>query len=155
DLIDKWWQSVKVLTLFQALQSAAEKKEGRVIVTMGNHEAEFLVDPESDKVADFAEELHDEGIYPKDVATGSDRLGLGKFLRTLPLAGRVNDWFFAHAGNTRGRTLAQLRSELQEGVDAHGYHCDEVVPPLKALLNARLHPYPWWQESEEEDKKAS
>src|SRR5262249_21127484 len=81
--------------------------------------------------------------------------GLGKFLRSLPLAARVNDWFFAHAGNTRGRTLAQLGSELREGVDAHGYRCAEVVAPLGALLNARLHPYPWWQQSEEEDKDTS
>jgi hypothetical protein len=155
DLIDKWHQSVNVLALFQALQAAAEKKGGRVIVTMGNHEADFLADPDSDKVADFAEDLHDEGIKPKDVAAGRDAVGLGKFLRSLPLAARVNDWFFAHAGNTRGRTVTQLRSELQEGVDAHSYRSDEVVAPLGALLNARLHPYPWWQESEHEDKNAS
>jgi hypothetical protein len=89
------------------------------------------------------------------VAAGRDTLGLGRFLRTLPLAARVNDWFFAHAGNTRGRTLVQLRSELQEGVDAHGYHCDELVAPLGALLNARLHPYPWWQQSDQEDQATS
>src|SRR5262249_36863589 len=120
DLIDKWHHSVKVVSLFQVLQTAAEKKGGRVIVTMGNHEADFLADPHSDKVADFAEELHDQGIKPQDVAAGRDSLGLGKFLRALLMAARVNAWFFAHAGNTRGRTLAQLRSELQEGVDAHG-----------------------------------
>jgi hypothetical protein len=152
DLIDKWRQSVKVLALFQALQPAAEKEGGRVLVTMGNHEADFLADPESDKVADFREELHDQGVKPTDVAGGTDALSLGTFLRSLPLAARVNDWFFAHAGATRGRSLAQLRTELSEWVDAHGYFVEETTSPLGALLNARLHPYPWWQESEKEDR---
>jgi hypothetical protein len=40
-------------------------------------------------------------------------------------------------------------------VDAHGYRLDEVVKPLDALLNDRLHPFPWWQKSEDEDKDVS
>jgi hypothetical protein len=155
DLINKGDQSVNVLLFFKALRAAAERDGGRVIVTLGNHEAEFLANSSGDKVAEFAEELEAEGLKPVTVAAARDRLGLGQFLRSLPFAARVNDWFFAHAGNTRGRTLEQLRTELEEGVDAHGYRLDEVVKPLDALLNDRLHPFPWWQKSEDEDKDVS
>jgi hypothetical protein len=155
DLIDKGPKSVAVVTFFQALQLAAEKAGGRVVVTMGNHEADFLANPESDKVTDFREELTGQGIQFRDVAGGTDALGLGKFLRSLPLAARVNDWFFAHAGATRGRSLAQLRSELSDWVDAHGFLIEEKTSPLEPLLNARLNPYPWWQESDKEDADAS
>ena len=61
DLIDKWDHSVQVVALFQALQQGAENKGGRVIVTMGNHEADFLADPNGEKIADFAKELRKEG----------------------------------------------------------------------------------------------
>jgi hypothetical protein len=155
DLIDKGPKSIEVVTFFQALQPAAEKAGGRVVVTMGNHEADFLANPEDDKVKDFRDELTAQGIKVRDVVGGTDALGLGKFLRSLPLAARVNDWFFAHAGATRGRSLAQLRSELSEWVDAHGFFVEETTSPLGALLNARLHPYPWWQDSENEDGNAS
>ena len=42
-----------------------------------------------------------------------------------------------------------------EWVDAHGFLIGEDADtPLWALLNARLHPYPWWQKSAEEDAAA-
>jgi hypothetical protein len=155
DLIDKGEESLKVIALFRALQVAAAKEGGQVIVTMGNHEAEFLTDPTNPKVKDLAAELEKAGIKPCDVAAGRDPAGIGQFLQSLPLAARVNDWFFAHAGNTQGRTLEQLKSELQEGVDARGYRVDDSFPALGALLDARLHPYPWWQASDSEQPKVS
>ena len=155
DLVDKGPASVKVVAFFRALQKAAEAEGGRVVVTMGNHEAEFLNDPSGDKTTDFAADLKAHDVKPEDVAAGTDSLGLGKWLRSLPMAARVNDTFFAHAGDTRGRTMTQLRSDLEEWVDAHGYLIGEDPDtPLWALLNARLHPYPWWQKSADEEATA-
>jgi len=153
DLIDKGDHSLKVIKLFRALSAAAVKEGGRVIVTMGNHEAAFLTDPANEKSRKFTAELEAAGIDPKSVAAGRDAHGIGELLLSLPLAAKVNDWFFAHAGFTRGRTLKQLRSELQEGIDGHGYDA-AMVPPLDALLEARLHPMPWW-EKESENAAAS
>jgi Calcineurin-like phosphoesterase len=155
DLINKGDHSLKVIALFRALQKAAAQAGGRVIVSMGNHEAEFLANPKGDKVAEFVEELNDAELQPDDVAAGRDEAGIGQFLRSMPLAVRVNDWFFSHAGNTRGRTLRQLRNEVQDGIDAHGYRLDGTVPALDALLNDRLHPFPWWQQREVEDPATS
>jgi hypothetical protein len=144
DLIDKGKHSWKVIMLFRALQEAAGRAGGRVVVTMGNHEAAFLAGPENHKAKEFIAELDERNIAPALVAQGRDADGVGQFLRGLPLAVRVADWFFAHAGNARGRTLNQLRTEVQEGVDAHGYDV-AMTPALDGLLEARLHPSPWWE----------
>ena len=45
DMIDKWNDSIGVITLLRTLQSDAASHGGRVVITMGNHEAEFLADP--------------------------------------------------------------------------------------------------------------
>src|SRR5262249_28142254 len=42
DMIDKGKNSIGVIKLVRALQSDAANNGGRVIITMGNHEAEFL-----------------------------------------------------------------------------------------------------------------
>lgn len=144
DLIDKGKHSLKVLSLVRALQKSAAAQGGQVIVTMGNHEAEFLADPGNDKSRRFVAELRTKGIHPEQVAAARDQEGIGTFLHGLPLAARIGDWFFAHAGNTRGMSLKQLRAELQTGIDARGYDLDTVLP-LEALLDARLHPLPWWE----------
>jgi hypothetical protein len=144
DMIDKGDHSVRVLQLFMALQADAAKAGGRVVVTMGNHEAEFLVRPRAEKAADFIKDLTDRGIKPEDVAAGTDSLGLGTFLRSLPFAARVNDWFFAHAGNTRGKTLARLKEELEGGVDGKGFSAAALLG-VDGLLESRLKPQPWWE----------
>jgi hypothetical protein len=149
DLIDKGHDSIKVILLFKALQTGAASAGGRVIVTMGNHEAVFLAGPATDpKAVDFLEELNKKQIDPQQVADGLDPLGLGAFLRSLPFAARVNDWFFAHAGNTHGKTLMDLASYLRGGVDAKGYQAEALLAD-DSLLEARLHPHPWWEEEDE------
>lgn len=64
DLIDKGPSSVEVIKLLMALQIAATKTGGRVVVTLGNHEAEFLVDPNNAKASGPA------GIDPELAAKG-------------------------------------------------------------------------------------
>jgi hypothetical protein len=153
DLIDKGPHSLKVIALFRALQASAERDGGRVIVLMGNHEAEFLADPEDDdKALEFLKELEKAGLGPADVAAGRDAAGVGAFLRALPFAARVNDWFFAHAGDTHGLDLPDLRTELEEEVDEKGYGA-EILLGKKGLLEARLHKRPWWERKDEPPAK--
>jgi hypothetical protein len=145
DMIDKWNQSLLVLRLLRALQVDAESAGGRVVLLMGNHEAEFLGEAgRSKKTVDFAKELVRTGLKPETVAAGKDDLGIGAFLRDLPFAARVNDWFLAHAGNTQGRSLARLEKDLREGVEAAGFQAP-VLRAEDSLLEARLHPRPWWE----------
>ena len=92
-----------VLRLMRALQTSAQNAGGQVIVTLGNHEAEFLAGGgKNTKGADFENELIALAIDPESVASGTDAEGLGRWLRTRPIGAKVGDWFFCHAGNTGG-----------------------------------------------------
>jgi Calcineurin-like phosphoesterase len=76
DLIDKGRQSLKVIALFRALEKNATEHGGRVVVTMGNHEAEFLADPEDDtKAEEFLRELDKADLDSSAIATGADADG--------------------------------------------------------------------------------
>jgi hypothetical protein len=143
DMIDKWDHSLDVIAMMRALTASAASQGGRVVISTGNHEAEFLDDPESDKTQEFQKELKAAGIRPQDVADGTDARGIGQFLLCLPFATKVNGWFFAHAGSTKGRTLRQLIGDLQEGFDENGYGA-KVLLGDKGLLEARMKP-PWWE----------
>jgi hypothetical protein len=143
DMIDKWDHALDVIALMRALTASAASQGGRVVISVGNHEAEFLNDPKSAKTKDFRGELKAAKIKPLDVAAGTDSEGIGKFLLCLPFASRVNDWFFSHAGSTNGRTLTQLIADLQTGFDAGGYKANVLLGD-NGLLEARMKP-PWWE----------
>lgn len=76
----------------------APSGDGRVLILLGNHEAEFLASPTGTKTAVFQEELSRAGFAPADVAGGRDAQGIGNFLRAMPLAARVGTYLFSHAG---------------------------------------------------------
>ena len=165
DMMDKGFNSVEVLQLFMHLRNIAPDAGGKVIVTMGNHEAEFLANPTdtNTKAAQFLAELKNlksigvQNMDPAMVANGTDSLGLGQFLRSLPFAARVNDWFFAHAGNTNAnnmpdaarhpRSLEDLRLFLETDVTSNGYG-GQSLSNSDSLLEARLDD-PWWEKKPE------
>jgi hypothetical protein len=154
DLIDKGKHSLKVIALFRALKESAEKLGGEVIVTMGNHEAEFLADPKDDEKAEvFLRELDKAGLDPASIAAGTDENGIGAYLQNLPFAARIGDWFFAHAGNTFGQSLEQLRESIEQGVSDDGFGA-AVLLSDNSLLEARLHPRPWWERKDESPEKS-
>jgi len=162
DFIDKYDRSLDVIACLRALQHDAEKKGGRVIITMGNHEAEFLAgggkkkkavsivdkiaetDGKGKKSPTLDSELKAAGIAATDVAEGKDAQGIGQFLRNLPIAAKVNDWFFCHAGNTHGAMLESLSESLMKGIDADGFGATVLSDP-DSILQARMHPHPWWE----------
>jgi hypothetical protein len=145
DLIDKHDQSLKVIAFFQALSKAAGQDGGRVVVTMGNHEAEFLGSPGGGRKAKvFLKELKDAGITHEQIAACKDKLGLGAFFQTLPVAVCVNDWFFCHGGNTKGLSRRELADGLRKGIETEGYNA-QILSVADSLLQARMHPMAWWE----------
>ena len=148
DMIDKGTQSLKVIAVMRALMASAATQGGRVVISVGNHEAEFLNDPKGSKTDEFRKELKAAGIKPGDVADGTDAQGIGRFLLCLPFATRVNSWFFSHAGSTNGRTLRKLAEDVQKGIDEDGYDA-KVLLGKKGLLEARMKP-PWWEKGGDE-----
>src|SRR5450432_441749 len=101
DVIDKGTSALPVIDLLMALEPEARAAGGRVIVTLGNHEAEFLADATDPKSAVFQTELRAAGFDPLAVAAGETRQGA--WLHELPVAALVGDWFFCHAGDSEGR----------------------------------------------------
>lgn len=144
-LIDKFDQSRNVIALFRALETQASRAGGRVVVTLGNHEAAFLASDGADpRGKEFADELRAAGIRPADVARGTDAAGIGAWLRDLPVAAKVGDWFFCHAGNTGGRSLTALKADLERDIAADGFAAAILSDP-NSILEARMHPRPWWE----------
>lgn len=144
DFIDKYNHAMSVIALLRALGPLAIQSGGQVIITMGNHEAEFLAGSGGGKkAAEFETELEAASLSPSEVAAGKDSAGIGSWLRNLPIAAKVGDWFFCHAGNTGGLATAELESQIETQVNAHGFDCPILVDP-NSLLEARMHPRPWW-----------
>ena len=144
DPIDKYSDALGALTLARTLEASAAAAGGRVIVLVGNHEAEFLADPTDTKAEEFASELTSAGLSAADVAAG--RVPLGVELRNRPFAARINSFFLAHAGNSGGLTLTQLDQALRSGLDARGFAAP-ILQDADSLLDARLSPSPWWETS--------
>lgn len=137
DLFDSGPAGVEVLDLLRALQARASEAGGRVVVTLGNHEAEFLVSANNKKATaqnGISTQLVTRGLQPSEVAQGLE--ARGRWLRALPFATRIGRWFFSHAGDTHGRSTAALSAALQQGVDLHDYDDAEIVGDTSLLQSA-------------------
>jgi hypothetical protein len=135
DIIDKGPKGPEVITLLRSLREQAAHAGGRVVVLAGNHEVDFLRDPGSSKAAEFATQLRRAGLDPKVIAAcGGD---VGAFFCGLPFAARVNKWFFAHAGNSGGRSLSELIADLQSGLERDGFATPQLTA-ADSLLQAPL-----------------
>ena len=149
DVIDKGEHSVEVVDMLRNLQRTAPASGGRVVVTMGNHEAEFLADPANAKAMGDAPghrgigtQLVAQGVKPADVAAGTDAAGRGQWLRDLPFGVRVKNYFFVHAGDTQGMTVKQLSRSIQRDVDAHGFAGKAVTGPTSVLESRNWYERP-------------
>lgn len=148
DMIDKGPRALDVLLFYKTLRDDARSQGGNVIILAGNHEAEFLANPAAPKGKEFAKQLREAHTDPADV--GACKGSTGEFLCSLAFGARVNEWFFSHAGNPGGRTMPQLKADIQNGVDREGYGTKQLVGD-DSLLEARLdedgpNGKPWLQE---------
>jgi hypothetical protein len=105
---------------------------------MGNHEAEFLADPQNSKASasdGLDPQLSSLGFTPAATAAGGN--DVGAFIRQMPIAARVDDWFFVHAGKTDGKTIPEIEAALQTGIDASGFGAP-VLSDVSSLLEAKV-----------------
>lgn len=153
DLIDKGTRSIDVIDALRKLEADASRAGGRVIVTLGNHEAEFLSDPKNEKAT--REGANEEGVVwdlrardidPNTLARGTDPEGRGVWLSSLPFAARVGSWFFAHAGHAGERSVAELADDLEKAVDRGGFSSKEVLGG-----NSILEAQEWFGKHDEDD----
>jgi hypothetical protein len=140
DLIDKGEQSIAVLDLFMAMEGQAAAAGGALIVTLGNHEAEFLARPTRGKATPFASELLARHIDPQELRT--TRSPYGVWIMNRPLAARVNGWFFAHGGDSAGRTIAEWAQIYRDAVDKAAWGSESLVGPRDSILVDQK----WWRD---------
>lgn len=138
DLIDKGDHSLPVLDLMMSIEAQARAAGGAVIVTMGNHEAEFLAKPLHNKSRAFDAELKAAGLEPIAFATRSVP---GVWMMSRPVAARVNAWGFAHAGNTGGLTREETARLFKEAVDDNQWGSPFLIGP-----NSILEDQKWWKD---------
>lgn len=143
DMIDKGTQSLAVLDLMMALEPQAAAAGGALIATLGNHEAEFLADPTNDKAPEFRTELLAKGVEPESIPQGEKPYG--EWLMRRPIAAKVNDWFFAHGGNTDGRSVDEISADFRKAVDAGKWGAKTLVGD-DSILEARL----WWDDKKKD-----
>lgn len=136
DMIDKGPRALDVLRLLHHVRDEARRAGGDVVILAGNHEAEFLANPAAPKGKEFASQLKAAKVNPADVGACTGEFG--EFLCSLAFAARVGDWFFAHGGNSAGRTVERLMSDLETGVEHDGYASKELIGD-ESILEARLN----------------
>jgi hypothetical protein len=140
DVIDKGAQASAIIDLLIALEPQAEAAGGRVVVTLGNHEAEFMADPTKDKSGAFRSELVSLGLDPTAVAAGQTKYG--EWLTTRPLAASIDGWFFSHAGNTQGASAGELAMQYQALFDDQGR--PRFDTPVLIGEDSLLEAQSWW-----------
>jgi len=134
--------SFSIIKILRQLQALATRDGGQVIVTMGNHEAEFLEDWNGAKTARFRDELAALAIQQKNDDLKPDRVAncqgdLGQWLCQLPVAARVGEWFFAHAGYTKNRNIPTINSEIAADFNLNGFKAKQLVGK-QSILEAGL-----------------
>lgn len=137
DMFDKGPKNLETLDLMQRLEVESKEAGGRVITLFGNHEVQFLADPLNDKAkgpGGLFWDLKRQNIDSKWFA--SDKSETGYWLRRLPFGVRVGDWFFAHGGQTSGRSFEGLSRMLEVALGSGGFKDDLVLGP-NSLVRGR------------------
>ncbi len=143
DMIDKGPKSLEILDLYIRLTAQAPAQGGRVVCLLGNHEAEFLADPDNSKAVPLRAEMRAQDVALPLVAQADGPRG--KFLRGLPLAARVGGrWLFCHAGWPPdmgwNAFAARAKSVLQAG-----NYADPLLSDPDSILEKRK----WWDDDSE------
>lgn len=139
DIINKGDRAIDVIDLLRALEPQAQAAGGGIIVTLGNHEAEFMAKPGKNKSEEFRAELEKRHLDADKVADGEG--DYGQWLRQRPLAAKVNGWFFCHAGETGGQSVAQLADTFRKTVDVDNWKSHFLIGP-DSILEAEK----WWRD---------
>ena len=140
DIIDKGPDAIGIIDMLIALEPQAAAAGGRIVVTLGNHEAEFVANPREAKTSQFNAELTQRGYDPSAVAAGQTTYG--KWLLTRPVAALIDGWFFCHGGNTRAMSAAQIAAVYRRDFSPTGRprFSDAFLIGPHSLLEARE----WW-----------
>lgn len=132
DSIDKGAKPLEVIDLWRTLTTEAPLKGSRVVVLLGNHEAEFLAHPDEEKSAATRDELKAQGLDVSDLVDSAHPRA--RFLRSLPLAARVGKrWLFCHAGWIPDMPYSEFVAKAQAVLRAGDYSNPLLLAPDSIL----------------------
>jgi hypothetical protein len=137
DSIDKGPDSLNVLDLWRQLSLQAPSEGGEVLHLLGNHEAEFLSDPTNPKAQVFINELQRKNVPLEQVVSAA--FPLGKYLRQMPLAARVGNWLFCHAGFYPSMPWGAFKEQAESLLAGGVYGSPFLIGPT-SILEAK----DWW-----------
>merc|ERR1712113_1310373 len=95
DIVDRGDDAADIYYLFKVLRKQAEKAGGQVINLLGNHE---LMNIDMDWRYVSKGDMAKYGGKKKRMKAWSKSGSTGKFVRSFPVAARVNNVVFVHAG---------------------------------------------------------
>lgn len=148
DSIDKGPHSVDVIDLWMRLQKEAEAAGGRVVVLLGNHEAEFLANPtgSNEKADDLFRELKKRGMSVDELT--DPKHPRARFLRDLPIAARVGNWVFCHSGLLPDKTWSEITEKASELLN-EGKYGKGFITGDDSILQAKE----WWVKGSKNRKR--
>ncbi len=149
DSIDKGPKSLEVIDLWRTLSAEAPRTGSRVVVLLGNHEAEFLADPTNKKAAALRDEMLAQGRDMRELLDPS--FPRGRFLREMPLAARIGShWLFCHAGWIPRMPYADFVAKARMTLRAGDYGSDFLIGPDSILeKRASRDGQKWWEDPAE------
>ncbi len=127
DSIDKGAQSIEVISLWVRLQQQAQSFGGDLIHTLGNHEAEFLANPQvtNKKAAELLAEMQALRIPLSDLTTTTTPRG--QFIHSEPVALRVGNWLFCHSGYYPELSWDDFSSKADQVIASQNYGDDFLI----------------------------
>ena len=140
DSINKGTDSVDVIDLWRSLGPQLDAAGGKLVVLLGNHEAEFLADPSGSKFKPLLAELSAKKIPVEQFR--DQAYPRGAFLRSLPLAFRAGRWLFVHAGLYPDMPWADFRRQARSELQAGDYGGDFLAGAGSALEAKN-----WWSDA--------
>jgi len=144
DDIDKGPDSVGVIDFWRSLQTEAQNAGGVLVHTLGNHEAELLADPASNLTSVLSQELQSKGLTAHDLTDPS--APRGAYLRSEPLAAKIGNWLFCHAGYYPSMSWADFKSKAAQVLSAGDYG-DSFILGSSSILEAKN----WWKSQASRD----
>lgn len=152
DSIDKGPQSIEMLELYEKLSRKEQSGNagGQVIHLIGNHEMEFLDEPENakkdEKTFTFIVEMKQRGQKVK-AEYFNWRKPIARFLRTMPVAVRVGKFVFSHSGRYPKDTWADFVKKIKKLVPKGDYLDEYLTDEEKSIVTSFD-----WTEVKDKDK---
>jgi hypothetical protein len=135
DSVAKGDHTIKLLRYWMELEKQAAAAGGRLIHTLGNHEARLIATPDEYlfEHPEITSEMEEKGVKSFSAATNE-----GKFLRKMPVAVRAGNVLFIHSGTVEHTDWEVLKNDYQKVFDAKNYK-HPLLSAKKSVLEIKMY----------------